>query len=93
VVVEVADRGPGIPAGREEEIFGRFYRSPAGETDGGAGSGLGLTICRGIIAAHGGRIWGDSRPGGGAAFRFTLPLDGPPMQPLPADPAGILGAA
>jgi len=93
VVVEVADRGPGIPAGREEEIFGRFYRSPAGQTNGGAGSGLGLTICRGIIAAHGGRIWGDSRPGGGAAFRFTLPLDGPPMQPLPADPAGILGAA
>jgi two-component system, OmpR family, sensor histidine kinase KdpD len=93
VVVEVADRGPGIPAGQEEAIFGRFYRAPTSETEGGAGSGLGLTICRGIIAAHGGRIWGDSPPAGGAAFRFILPLEGPPMQPLPADPAGMRGAA
>jgi signal transduction histidine kinase len=37
--------------------------------------GLGLTICRGIISAHGGRIWVAERPGGGASFRFTLPLD------------------
>jgi two-component system sensor histidine kinase KdpD len=46
--------------------------------------GLGLTICRGIISAHGGRIWVENRPGGGAAFRFTLPLEeGERPSPLP----------
>jgi signal transduction histidine kinase len=40
----------------------------------GGGAGLGLTICRGIVGAHGGRVWVEDRPGGGAAFRFTLPL-------------------
>lgn len=87
VVVEVADRGPGIPAGQEEAVFGRFYRAtPAERSDAGAGSGLGLTICRGIIAAHGGRIWAEARAEGGAAIRFTLPLVGPPVDALPADP-------
>jgi two-component system sensor histidine kinase KdpD len=49
------------------------------------GAGLGLTICRGIIAAHGGRIWTEPRPGGGAAFRFTLPLQGPPLGVVPTE--------
>lgn len=72
VLVEVADRGPGLPKGEEEMIFGKFYRGkPARE----GGVGLGLTICRGIIEAHGGRIWAENRPGGGAVFRFTLPLE------------------
>lgn len=87
IVVEVADRGPGIPAGKEEAVFERFYRATAAESQEGAGSGLGLTICRGIVVAHGGRIWGSDRPGGGAVFRFTVPLEGPPMQALPPDPA------
>jgi two-component system, OmpR family, sensor histidine kinase KdpD len=86
VVVEVADRGPGVPPGEEEAVFGRFYRtSSAATADAGAGSGLGLTICRGIIAAHAGRIWLERRPGGGAAVRFTLPLAGPPMATIPAE--------
>jgi two-component system sensor histidine kinase KdpD len=53
-------------------VFEKFYR--ARETEGG-GVGLGLTICRGFVRAHGGRIWVEARPGGGASFRFTLPLD------------------
>jgi two-component system, OmpR family, sensor histidine kinase KdpD len=72
VRVEVADRGPGVPDGAAERVFDKFYR--AREREGG-GVGLGLTICRGVVLAHGGRIWVDDRPGGGASFRFTLPLD------------------
>ena len=71
VVVEVADRGPGIPVGEEARIFEKFYRAkPARE----GGVGLGLTICRGIIEAHGGHIWAENRRGGGAVFRFAIPL-------------------
>jgi two-component system sensor histidine kinase KdpD len=86
VVVQVADNGPGIPPGEEESVFQKFHR---GSGDNGhapaGGSGLGLTICRGIIAAHGGQIGlvrGDTP---GAVFRFTLPLVGPPLRlPEPA---------
>jgi two-component system sensor histidine kinase KdpD len=72
VQVEVADRGPGVPEVDAERVFDKFYR--AREREGG-GVGLGLTICRGVIVAHGGRIWVEDRSGGGASFRFTLPLD------------------
>lgn len=76
VVVEVADQGPGIPLGEEARIFDKFYRAlPARE----GGVGLGLTICRGIVEAHGGRIWAENRSGGGAVFRFAIPL--PDRQP------------
>ena len=72
LVFEIADRGPGIPPGDEQRIFDKFYRAgPARE----GGVGLGLTICRGIIEAHGGRIWVEKSPGGGALFRFTLPIE------------------
>ncbi len=76
VIVEVADRGPGLPGGDEGRIFEKFYR--ARDQGHAGGAGLGLTICRGIVTAHGGRIWAENRPGGGAAFRFSLPLAGPP---------------
>jgi two-component system sensor histidine kinase KdpD len=76
VTVEVADQGPGLSPGDEQRIFEKFYRAPRpGES---SGAGLGLTICRGIIEAHGGHIWAENRPGGGAALRFTLPLTGTP---------------
>ena len=70
VVVEVADRGPGLAPGDEQRVFEKFYRSP---TVPARGSGLGLSICRGVMEAHGGRIEAANRPGGGAVFRFTLP--------------------
>ncbi len=76
VVVEVSDRGRGIPAGEELNIFDKFYRGKSARE---GGVGLGLTICRGIVEAHGGRIWVENRPGGGALFRFTIPL--PENQP------------
>jgi len=72
VVSEIADLGPGVPQGDEQRVFEKFYRgSPKRE----GGLGLGLTICRGIVEAHGGRIWAENRPSGGAMFRFTLPMD------------------
>lgn len=72
ITVELADRGRGVSPVDREQIFEKFHRA---QTERG-GSGLGLTICRGIIAAHGGRIWVEENPGGGASFRFTLPIEG-----------------
>jgi two-component system sensor histidine kinase KdpD len=77
VIVEVADRGPGLPVGDVERIFDKFYRVRPTTA---SGVGLGLAICRAVIEAHGGRIWAGNRAGGGAVFRFTLPLDGEPPQ-------------
>jgi two-component system sensor histidine kinase KdpD len=78
VLIEVADRGPGLPPGEERRIFEKFHRTEAGPTVRGAG--LGLAICRGIVRAHGGRIWAENRPGGGVTVRFTLPVkEAPPI--------------
>ena len=76
LVVTVSDQGPGIPAGEEEHIFEKFHRVATEGNQGGAG--LGLTICRSIVEAHGGRIWAENLPSGGAAFYFALPLTEPP---------------
>lgn len=82
-VVEVADRGPGIPEAERERVFEKFVRPLGRRGDGGAG--LGLAICRGLVQAHGGRIWVEPREGGGSAFRFSLPLEGAPPT-LPREP-------
>jgi two-component system sensor histidine kinase KdpD len=74
VAIAVADRGNGIPPGEEEQIFERFYRLADGARS--DSTGLGLTICRAIVRAHGGRITAENRAGGGSVFRFTLPLGG-----------------
>jgi two-component system, OmpR family, sensor histidine kinase KdpD len=83
IVVDVADRGPGFPSGEEARIFDKFYRLPGAAKTGGVG--LGLTICRGIVTAHGGRIWAENRIGGGAVFHFTLPLVGTPPSGVPVE--------
>ncbi len=79
VEITVADRGPGVPD--ESRVFEKFWRG--GKE---SGVGLGLTICRGIVTAHGGRIWVEKRDGGGAAFHFTLPIEGEPPK-LEVQPA------
>jgi two-component system sensor histidine kinase KdpD len=78
VEISVADQGPGIPAGLENQLFEKFYRvrNEAAQS----GVGLGLAICRAIIEAHGGSIKAQNRPTGGAVFSFMIPLDhAPPM--------------
>ena len=73
IEVEVADRGPGLPPEDLDQIFALFYRGS--KEPGPQGYGLGLSICRAIVEAHGGRIWAENRGDGGAAIRFTLPLE------------------
>ncbi|RTL45651.1 MAG: PAS domain-containing sensor histidine kinase [Burkholderiales bacterium] len=75
--VEVADRGPGIPADELEGIFEAFVQSSANHSAAG-GTGLGLAICRRIAKAHGGRIWAANRKGGGAVITLVLPAAGRP---------------
>jgi two-component system sensor histidine kinase KdpD len=80
LMVGVADHGPGIPPYDLERIFDKFYRVSATKRktttrSSTMGTGLGLAVCRGLIEAHGGRIWAENRPEGGAIFRFTLPLE------------------
>src|SRR5947207_1593146 len=72
MVISVADRGPGIPPVDLERIFDKFYRVLG--TQHTTGSGLGLAVSKGLVEAHGGRIWAENREGGGAVFRFTLPV-------------------
>ena len=79
VMIEITDRGPGIPAHEEEAIFNKFTRS----TNTRMGAGIGLSICRAIIEAHGGRIWVENRSDGGAAFKFVIPVEGTPPTLIP----------
>ena len=72
VAVSVSDQGRGIPAESLPHLFQRFSRIDSGEQ--GGGTGLGLAVCKGIVEAHGGRIWAESGgPGLGARFNFTIP--------------------
>ncbi len=71
VQFSISDRGPGIEDKHKQLVFEKFYRGEPAKTI--AGAGLGLSICNGIIEAHGGKIWVEDRPGGGAIFKFTLP--------------------
>jgi two-component system, OmpR family, sensor histidine kinase KdpD len=74
VVLEVLDRGPGLPVGEEERVFERFYRAPGLHESARPGMGLGLSIARGLVEAHGGQLTARPRDGGGAVFEIRLPL-------------------
>jgi len=71
IVVKVRDHGPGLPAGEETLVFEKFHRGRNEAAQ--SGFGLGLTICRAIVEAHGGEISARNLADGGAEFRFTLP--------------------
>jgi PAS domain S-box-containing protein len=71
VLVSVVDHGHGIPAEHIEKVFESFFTTKT------HGMGLGLSVCRSIVAAHGGRLWAENNPDRGASFRFWLPLDTP----------------
>ena len=76
LVVRVADQGIGIPVNARDRVFDRFYRVQNPLTKKVRGSGLGLSLCKSIVEAHGGRIWvqgGDSDEGSGSTFVFTIP--------------------
>jgi two-component system sensor histidine kinase KdpD len=75
-LLSVANRGDGVPAGELEQIFEPFYRGRNATTRGIRGAGLGLAICRGIVEAHGGRIWGETAEHA-TTFVLSLPLRQP----------------
>ncbi|MBY0310634.1 MAG: sensor histidine kinase KdpD [Phycisphaerales bacterium] len=96
VMVKVSDEGPGLSDDEAAKVFQRFYRGRASKSSTAAGGtspsstgmGLGLTICEGIIRAHGGRIWAEPntpRPPHGVAFMFSLHVD----QPQPSIPSEL----
>jgi signal transduction histidine kinase len=71
--VSVTDSGTGIPIDQLSAIFETFFTTKQ------QGTGLGLSIARTIIESYGGKIWAENCPGGGAVFRFTLPLAEEPV--------------
>jgi len=68
VEISVIDTGPGVAPEIKEKLFQPFVTSKA------TGMGVGLSLCRSIVEAHGGRLWAEDSPAGGAAFRFTVPI-------------------
>lgn len=75
VVFSISDQGAGIPQNCQDKIFERFFRVDSRLTHSVTGSGLGLSICKGHIKAHDGKIWFESTPGKGSKFYFSLPLN------------------
>ena len=73
VLVSVVDTGAGLPPESLRRIFDRLWRGEGARTAGSGGAGLGLAIARALVEAHGGKIWAENPPGGGARISFTLP--------------------
>jgi len=80
LVIEVADRGPGIPPAAIDRVFEKFYRGPNAGT---GGTGLGLSLVKGFVEAQGGAVTAGNRPDGGAVFRLRLPLARTPSASQP----------
>jgi signal transduction histidine kinase len=91
--IRVADQGIGIPRTDQKRIFTKFYRSEVAAQHSPQGTGLGLFLARGLLAAMGGRIWVDSKEGQGSTFVFELPVatDGPVEPALEPEPAASAG--
>jgi signal transduction histidine kinase len=77
VKISIADEGEGIPSDQRFNVFGKFFRRLGDRRENPTGTGLGLYISRGLVEAHGGKMWVDEAPGGGALFAFTLPISAP----------------
>ncbi len=88
VVVSVADTGPGIPPEAQPHLFEQFYTARTSSPSHNIGAGLGLPIAKGIVEAHGGRIWVESTVGAGTTVYFSLPKEGPGRGGLNEDPGG-----
>jgi len=73
IVISVADRGSGIPEAEQLRIFDKFFRAREHRFR-VPGTGMGLAIAKGIVEAHGGKIWVTSEPGQGSVFSFSLPV-------------------
>jgi two-component system, OmpR family, sensor histidine kinase KdpD len=85
VELTVHDQGPGLPVGREDDLFKKFER---GDREGStSGVGLGLALCRAIVIAHGGHIRAEAPVEGGARFVMRFPRGSPPPAPPMEDPA------
>ncbi len=76
LTTSIADKGSGIPSVVIGKLFDRFYQAERAVNEGKGGTGLGLYICRGIVEAHGGKIWVESKVGEGSRFSFSLPISG-----------------
>jgi signal transduction histidine kinase len=74
ILFEVQDFGRGIPEDKLENVFETFYQVDSGVDRKFGGAGLGLAISRGIVLAHGGKIWVESKVGEGSSFKFTIPV-------------------
>ena len=85
VEVRISNEGLGIPSEDLPRVFDRFYRVRTHGEQLKPGTGLGLAICKGIVEAHGGRIWAESKPGQDTTFAFMLPVGSQPMPALEID--------
>ncbi|HEV2843676.1 MAG TPA: HAMP domain-containing sensor histidine kinase, partial [Thermoanaerobaculia bacterium] len=92
IVISVQDHGVGIPRDEQQKIFDRFHRIGTGLVHDVKGSGLGLSIVRHIVEAHGGKVTVESRPGEGSVFSIHLPIEAPDSVAVAA-PAAARGQA